>query len=74
MIEKKHLIKIANMPMPFGKYEGRALIDLPEDYLLWFATKGFPKGELGDLMSLVLVIKTEGVEAVVKPLRGMSVN
>lgn len=57
--------------MPFGKYKGKVLIDLPEDYLLWFANKGFPRGELGDLLSLILVMKTEGIEAVVKPLRGM---
>ena len=57
------------MPMPFGKYKNKVLIDLPEDYLLWLAQKGFPRGELGDLLSLVLVIKTEGVEGVVNPLR-----
>ena len=71
MIEKVHLIKIANTSMPFGKYKGKLLIDIPEDYLLWLANKGFPKGELGDLLSLVVVIKTEGIEAVVDPLRGM---
>jgi len=37
MFQKEHLIKLANMKMPFGKYSGRVLIDLPEEYLLWFA-------------------------------------
>lgn len=40
MLEKQHLIDIANTQMPFGKYKGRMLVDLPEEYLLWFAKKG----------------------------------
>jgi uncharacterized protein (DUF3820 family) len=70
MLEKEHLLKIVQHKMPFGKYAGRALMDLPEEYLLWFSQKGFPQGELGTLMSLVLVIKTEGLENLVRPLRG----
>lgn len=57
------------MSMPFGKYAGRALIDLPEPYLLWFAHKGFPAGELGSLMALCLEIKTQGAEDVIRPLK-----
>ena len=69
-MEKEQLIEIANTIMPFGKYQGRALIDLPEEYLLWFARKGeFPKGNLGELMALTLLIKTEGLEQLVKPLK-----
>ncbi|NDJ56906.1 cytoplasmic protein [Enterobacteriaceae bacterium 4M9] len=69
-MEKEQLIEIANTIMPFGKYQGRALIDLPEEYLLWFARKGeFPKGNLGELMALTLLIKTEGLEKLVKPLK-----
>ena len=49
-MEKQHLIEIANTEMPFGKYKGRALIDLPEEYLLWFARKDeFPQGHLGEI-------------------------
>ena len=69
MLEKENLIKLARMPMPFGKYAGRVLIDLPEEYLLWFANKGFPEGELGDLMQLCLALKIEGLDSVVKPLK-----
>jgi uncharacterized protein len=69
MLEPEHLLKIANTKMPFGKYAGRELIDVPEEYLLWFAQKGFPRGELGELMNLVLVIKTEGLENLVRPLK-----
>tara|TARA_Y100000782_G_scaffold51841_1_gene57692 strand:+ start:1984 stop:2220 length:237 start_codon:yes stop_codon:yes gene_type:complete len=68
-LEKKHLVKLANMTMPFGKYQGRVLLDLPEEYLLWFAKKGFPKGELGMLMALMLEIQINGLESVLQPLR-----
>lgn len=69
MIEKKDLIDIANMSMPFGKYAGRVLVDLPEEYLLWFANRGFPSGRLGDLLQITLEIKVNGQEAVLDPLR-----
>ncbi|MBN7122799.1 DUF3820 family protein [Erwinia billingiae] len=69
-MEKEHLIEIANSIMPFGKYKGRALIDLPEEYLLWFERKGeFPAGHLGELLQLTLAIKIEGLDGLVKPLK-----
>jgi len=68
MIEKQHLIDIASITMPFGKYQGRRLIDVPEEYLLWFRQKGFPEGKLGMLMSLTLEIKIEGLERLIEPL------
>ena len=69
MFEQKHLIKLANMKMPFGKYQGRNIIDIPEEYLLWFAKKGFPENELGLLMGLCLEIKIEGLEKLIYPLK-----
>ncbi|MEN3752158.1 DUF3820 family protein [Mangrovibacter yixingensis] len=69
-MDKAQLVEVANTVMPFGKYKGRVLIDLPEDYLLWFARKeAFPAGQLGELMSLALLIKTEGLTSLVQPLR-----
>jgi len=69
-VDKHQLVAIANTAMPFGKYRGRMLIDLPEEYLLWFARKeAFPAGTLGALMQLTLTIKTEGLQALVEPLR-----
>lgn len=65
----EQLPKLANVKMPFGKYSGRVLIDLPEEYLLWFAQQGFPKGELGELMALALVARSEGLESLVRPLK-----
>lgn len=69
MIEKQHLLKLASMKMPFGKYAGQVLIDLPEPYLLWFAHKGFPEGELGTLLALCLEIKTQGAGDVIQTLK-----
>ena len=69
MIQKEHLVKIANLSMPFGKYQGRAIIDLPEEYLLWFAKKGFPENELGLLMQLALEIRINGQESIIYPLK-----
>ena len=70
MLEQKHIVKLANYTMPFGKYQGRPLIDLPEAYLIWFANKGgFPEGELGEYMNLALNLKTEGLESLIRPLR-----
>ncbi len=70
MFDKQDLLKLANQTMPFGKYQGKVLIDLPEEYLLWFAKKEFPKGELGRLMQLALEIRINGLEGLIKPLKG----
>jgi uncharacterized protein (DUF3820 family) len=71
-MEKEDLRTIATMPMPFGKYQGRVLIDLPEAYLLWFAQKGWPPGKLGMLLALVLELKTNGLEYLITPLKKKS--
>lgn len=64
-----HLGHLAKTLMPFGKYEGRPLIDLPEDYLVWFAGKGFPPGKLGEMLQEVYEIKLNGLEYLFDPLR-----
>lgn len=69
MFEKEDLLKVANSTMPFGKYKGCRLIDLPEPYLLWFSGKGFPEGELGRLMALTLEIQINGLNALITPLK-----
>ncbi len=69
MFKKEDLMSIANFNMPFGKYQGRRLIDLPEDYLLWFAKKEWPAGRLGFLMQLTLEVKINGLENIIEPLK-----
>ena len=68
--EASDLIRLANTRMPFGKYAGRHLIDLPEAYLLWFKQKGYPAGELGQQLAAVLELKVNGLEYLVRPLIG----
>lgn len=68
-MEKQHqLVELANARMPFGKYEGRYLIQVPEAYLVWYKNKGFPKGKLGRQLELMLEIKTNGLEELIWPL------
>jgi hypothetical protein len=59
---------MANARMPFGKYEGRLLIQLPEAYLVWYNNKGFPAGKLGRQLALMLEIKQNGLENLIYPL------
>lgn len=70
--EQNDLIKLTKVTMPFGKYQGRLLIDLPESYVLWFYDQGFPKGELGNLLGLLYEIKLNGLDDLVNPLREMN--
>lgn len=62
------LLKLAEAKMPFGKYAGTRLVDLPEPYVVWFSRKGFPDGELGRMLKAVYEIKVNGLEYLFKPL------
>ena len=64
--EKKAFIALATTKMPFGKYRGLRLVDLPERYLVWFSQKGFPEGELGRMLQAVYEIKVNGLEYLFK--------
>jgi hypothetical protein len=66
---REHLQKLLKTRMPFGKYKGRFLLDLPEPYVVWFSRQGFPKGELGQMLQTVYVIKVNGLESLLEPLR-----
>jgi uncharacterized protein (DUF3820 family) len=63
------LVDIARMRMPFGRYQGTRLIDLPEPYVVWFQKKGFPRGRLGELLATVYEIKANGLEPLLASLR-----
>ena len=63
------LLELANTAMPYGKYQGRLLVDLPEPYVVWLFSKALPKGRLGEQLQLLYEIKLNGLEYLVKPLR-----
>ncbi len=61
--------RLLEVRMPYGKYEGRLIADLPGYYLAWFARQGFPKGDLGRLLALMHEIDHNGLSALLVPLR-----
>lgn len=61
-LDHSKLLELAAMRMPFGKYRGRRLVDLPEPYVVWFAGQGFPPGKLGEMLQTVYEIKVNGLE------------
>jgi hypothetical protein len=62
-------LKLAiNQTMPFGRYAGRKLLQLPEPYLVWFHQQGFPAGKLGQQLALMYEIKLNGLESLLQPL------
>jgi hypothetical protein len=65
------LLKLSKVRMPFGKYKERRLIDLPEAYVVWFSQKGFPSGQLGNMLRMVYEIKVNGLEYLFEPLRNL---
>ena len=70
MIEdKQFLIDTANMRMPFGKYKGVFLVDIPEYYLVWYKNKGFPAGKLGKMMALVYELQLNGLEDILRNIK-----
>lgn len=70
MENKSHeLVLLANTKMPFGKYKGYYLIDLPEHYVVWYHNKGFPQNKLGKQLQLIYELKLNGLEYLVKKLK-----
>lgn len=67
-MEQHELISLANAKMPFGKYKGKLLMEIPESYLLWLSKKGFPAGKLGRQLQLLLELKINGLTYLLKPL------
>ncbi|MFC4721128.1 DUF3820 family protein [Geojedonia litorea] len=67
--DKNFLIKLAHTKMPYGKYKDRYLIDLPEYYIVWYHTKGFPKGALGMMLQTVYELKLNGLEELVRTIK-----
>jgi uncharacterized protein (DUF3820 family) len=69
MFDGEHLQRLLSTEMPYGKYKGRLIADLPGDYLNWFAREGFPPGELGRLLALMHEIDHNGLGPLLAPLR-----
>ena len=67
-LDPQLLKDLVRVKMPFGKYQGRLLADLPEPYLVWFGQKGFPQGKLGQQLALLHTIKLNGLESLLDPL------
>lgn len=68
-MKPEDLERLVTLEMPFGKYKGRVLADLPGHYLNWFAREGFPKGEIGRLLALMQEIDHNGLKPLLDPLR-----
>ena len=68
-MDSESLQKLVTLKMPYGKYQGRLLADLPGNYLNWFAREGFPTGELGRLLALMHEIDHNGLASLLAPLR-----
>lgn len=69
LFDHSQLLELSRTRMPFGKYAGRLLIDLPEPYVVWMYQEGMPKGKLGDMLRTVYEIKVNGLEYLFEPLR-----
>jgi len=65
----EYFLKFVATRMPYGKYTGTLLIDLPEPYVVWYHAKGFPAGELGQMLGLLYEIKVNGLEYLFKRWR-----
>jgi uncharacterized protein (DUF3820 family) len=68
-MKPEDLILLVSREMPYGKYKGRLLADLPGHYLGWFAREGFPKGELGNLIALMYELDHNALRHLLDPLR-----
>lgn len=70
--QQRHLLQLVTTKMPYGKFEGWLLCDLPEPYLVWYRNKGFPDGPLGELLATMYEIKANGLEHLLYPLKKRS--
>lgn len=69
MVNSEILTELVTVKMPFGKYQGYTLCNLPEPYLVWYNQKGFPKGKLGQQLATLYEIKLNGLEYLLEPLK-----
>jgi uncharacterized protein len=68
-MKPEHLQLLLTREMPYGKYKGRVIADLPGAYLAWFSREGFPRGELGELLAIMYELDHNDLRALLDPLR-----
>ncbi len=66
--DRAELLALINQEMPFGRFKGTRLIDLPEPYVVWFKNEGFPAGKLGERLAILYEIKVNGLEPLLRDL------
>lgn len=74
ILPKQELLEMVTAKMPFGKYKGKYLVDLPDAYFVWFKQKGFPAGKLGRQIQSVGELKANGAGGVMRALRDKALN
>lgn len=67
--QEKSLLELAYAKMPYGKYQGRFLVDIPEPYYVWYKNKGFPAGKLGQQLAMMYEIKLNGLEVLIRNIK-----
>lgn len=65
----KKLLELAYAKMPYGKYQGLFLVDIPEPYYVWYRNKGFPAGKFGQQLASMYEIKVNGLEPIIRELK-----
>jgi uncharacterized protein (DUF3820 family) len=68
-MDRQILLDLVSKKMPFGKYKGKLLCDIPEEYLIWMHRKGFPEGKLGMWLSTLYEIRLNGLEDILRELK-----
>lgn len=70
-MDRQIMLDLVTKKMPFGKYKGKLLCDIPEDYLIWMHRKGFPEGKIGMWLNTLYEIRLNGLEVILRELKKM---
>ena len=56
-IDSEDLEEIITTPIPYGKYKGEMIANLPFNYLEWLSNNSFFNGKIGKLLAITFEIK-----------------